>query len=142
VVDEALVRFGYWSLAGHNLGIQYRFLNQIPEFFEDFRVDHERQDDFKEGFDQVNQLDVNARWAVNRQWALTYDVAYTFEEQLFLGHRGGVEYTSECLCWALRLTADFRRETGFDVGFKYTFLGLGDDPVRPFSGGGSTRFRR
>ena len=74
--------------------------------------------------------------------SVTYDVGYTFEEQIFLRHRAGVEYTSRCLCWAVRLDGDFRRESGFDIGFKYTFLGLGDDPIRPFSGGGTTSLRR
>jgi lipopolysaccharide assembly outer membrane protein LptD (OstA) len=141
-VDEGLVRFSYWGLQGHSLGIQYRFVKEIPEFFEEFRSDRDRLDDFEEDFDQVNQLTVDTRYAVSRQWAVTYDVGYTFEEQIFLRHRAGVEYTSRCLCWAVRLDGDFRRESGFDIGFKYTFLGLGDDPIRPFSGGGTTSLRR
>jgi len=141
--DEGLLALSYWSEHGHNLGVSYRFVNDIPQFFEAFRADDDRLDDFEEDFDRVNQLVLGGRWAVTRQWALTYDVGYTFEEALFLKHRGGVEYTSNCRCWAIRLEADFRRQTGFDVGISYTLLGLGDDdPVRPFSGGGRRSVRR
>lgn len=130
--DEGLLRLGYWSEHGHNLSVQYRFINEIPDFFEAFRSDQDRLDDFEEGFDQVNQLSLNTRWAMTRQWALTYNVGYTFEEAFFLSHRGGVEYTSNCRCWAIQVTADFRRQTGFDIGVRYTLLGLGGDPARPF----------
>jgi len=136
VADEVLLDFNYWSPNGHNLGVGYRFLDELPDFFEEFRTDRNRLDDFEEDFDRVNQLFVNARWAVTRQWAATYDVGFAFEEGIFLRHRAGVEYTSECRCWALRVEGDFRRQSGFDIGVSYTLLGLGDDPVRPFRGGG------
>jgi hypothetical protein len=42
----------------------------------------------------------------------------------------------------MRIEGDYRRQSGFDIGFRYTLLGLGDDPVRPFSGRGRTRFSR
>ena len=85
---------------------------------------------------------MNARLAVTRQWAFTYRVRYAIEDSIFLTHRGGVEFTSECRCWAVRLDGSFRRTSGFDIGFKYTLLGLGDDPVRPFSGGRQMSIRR
>lgn len=141
-VDEAFLRFSYWGQQGHSLSVWYRYLNEIPEFFEEFRTDRDRLDDFENDFDQVNQLIVNGRFALNPQWALTYDVGYTFEAGLFLSHRGGIEYTSRCRCWAMRLTGDFRRQSGFDIGFSYTLLGLGQDSVRPFSGGGGRGLRR
>jgi len=135
-VDEGLLEFHYWSERGHNLGVSYRYLHEIPEFFEAFRSDQDRFDDFEEDFDRVNQLVVNGRFAFSRQWAATYSVGYAFEQSIFLRNEAGVEYTSECLCWAVRLEADWRRQSGFDVGLRYTLLGLGDDLVRPFSGSG------
>jgi lipopolysaccharide assembly outer membrane protein LptD (OstA) len=136
-VDEALLDFRFWSERGHNLSVGYRYVNDLPRFFEQFRSDRERLDDFEESFDRVNQLFVSARWALALQWALTYDVGYAFEEAIFLRHRAGVEYTSGCHCWAVRFEGDFRRQSGFDLGLRFTLLGLGDDSVRPFSSGGS-----
>ena len=135
-IDEVFLNFGYWSLNGHNLSVQYRLVADIPQFFEEFRTDRDRLDDFEDDFSQVNQIWTSARWAVTANWALTYNVVYTFEEALFLSHRAGVEYTSQCGCWAVRLVGDFRRQTGFDLGVRFTLVGLGQDRVRPFSGGG------
>lgn len=142
-VDEAFLSFAYWSLEGHNLAVQYRLVENIPLFFEEFRTDRDRLDDFEQGFDRVNQLWASGRWAVTERWALTYDVVYTFEEALFLNNRAGVEYLSGCGCWAVRVVGDFRRQTGFDLGVRFTLVGLGEDRVRPFSGGGGgTRYTR
>jgi len=141
-LDEALLSFNYWSPNGHNLSLSYRFVERIPRFFEQFRTDLDRLDDFKKGFKQVNQLDVNARWAITPQWALTYSLGYAFESSLFLRQRAGVEYTSRCKCWALRVAGNLRRQSGFDLGVSYTLLGLGDDPVRPFSRSGAMSIRR
>jgi len=141
-LDEALLSFNYWSESGHNLSLSYRFVDRIPRFFEQFQTDLDRLDDFKKGFKQVNQVELNGRWAVTPQWALTYSLGYAFESAIFLRQRGGVEYTSRCKCWALRVTGDIRRQSGFDLGVSYTLLGLGDDPVRPFSHSGAMSIRR
>lgn len=141
-VDEGLLGFNFWSAGGSNVGINYRYVDRIPEFFEEFRSDRDRLDDFEENFNSVNQLSINSRFALTRQWAATYSVGYAFERSLFLRNQVGVEYTSKCLCWALRLESSFRRQTGFDVGLRYTLLGLGDDPVRPFSRGGRLSIQR
>ncbi|MBW2313279.1 MAG: LPS-assembly protein LptD [Deltaproteobacteria bacterium] len=141
-VDEGLLGFSYWSEAGHNVSINYRYVDEIPEFFEEFRSDRDRLDDFDEDFNRVNQLIVNGRFAFTRQWAATYAVGYAFEQSIFLRNQGGIEYTSKCLCWALRVEGNYRRQSGFDVGVRYTLLGLGDDPVRPFSRGGRLSIQR
>ena len=67
---------------------------------------------------------------------MTYDSAFSFEKSLTLQNRGGVEYTSKCRCWAIRAEFSDSRNRGFDFGFKYTVLGLGNDTVRPFAAGG------
>ncbi|HKJ25012.1 MAG TPA: LPS assembly protein LptD, partial [Myxococcota bacterium] len=142
-VREGLVDFNYWSENGHNLGVSYRYVSEIPDFFEQFRTDQDRLDDFKKGFDRVNQVLLNGRIAFTRQWAATYSFGWAFEQSLTLRNQGGIEYTSKCLCWAARIEGDYRRQSGFDIGFRYTLLGLGDDPIRPFSrGGGQLAFRR
>jgi len=141
-IREGLLDFGYWSENGHNLNVSYRYLRDIPDFFEAFRSDQDRLDDFEEDFDRVNQIQVNGRFAFTRQWAATYAVGWAFEQSLFLRNQVGLEYISKCLCWAVRLEGDFRRQSGFDIGLRYTLLGLGDDPVRPFSRGGRRSVRR
>ena len=87
------------------------------------------------GRDSINQIEFGARWAVTRSWALLYDVRYSFEDSIFLTHRGGVEYISRCSCWAIRVTVEDDRSRGVEFGVQYVVLGLGDDTVRPFSGG-------
>jgi lipopolysaccharide assembly outer membrane protein LptD (OstA) len=135
-LSEALFGFAWASPSGHDLRVQYRYLRDIPEFFENFRKSKDRFDEFDEDFDRVNQVTGGARVALPWRLALTYDAAFSFESSLTLQNRGGVEYTSKCRCWAIRAEFADSRTRGFDFGFKYTVLGLGKDTVRPFSRGG------
>lgn len=137
--SEAFLRAGWSSPAGHDLSVGYRFLDEIPRFFESFRFDDERFEEFERDFNDINQVNVFARVALTRQWALTYTGGFSFERSLRLTNRGGVEYISRCRCWALRVTASEDRVRGVQVGFQYRILGLGDDTVRPFQEGGARR---
>jgi hypothetical protein len=83
---------------------------------------------------KVNQLTLRGRLAVNRNWALTYHLRYSFEGSDFLSNRGGVEYISKCRCWAIRLELGSDRSGGARFDVQYVLIGLGDDAVRPFSG--------
>ena len=134
-IAEGMIEYGWASLRGHDLRVRYRYLRDIPRFFEDFGDDDERFDEFEDEFDSINQIEFGARWAVTRSWALLYDVRYSFEDSIFLTHRGGVEYISRCSCWAIRVTVEDDRSRGVEFGVQYVVLGLGDDTVRPFSGG-------
>lgn len=133
-LDDILIQGGWFSERGHDLAFGYRLLKDIPRFFESFRFDEERFEDFEEGFLEVNQFDFFARWAVTRHWALTYRLQYTFEQSLFLTNQVGVEYISRCLCWALRVQVADNRTRGTDFTVQYRIIGLGDDTIRPFSG--------
>jgi lipopolysaccharide assembly outer membrane protein LptD (OstA) len=136
-VAEGMLEFGWSSPQGHDLRVRYRYLRQIPLFFEDFSDDDERFDEFDpdEQFESINQIDIGARWAITRSWALLYDLRYSFEDAVTLTNRGGIEYISKCKCWAARVTLEEDRSRGVEFGFQYVILGLGDDTVRPFSGG-------
>lgn len=134
-VDEGLVEAGWYSPQGHDVSITYRFLRDIPRFFESFRADRDRFEKFESGFDRVNQISFNTRIALTRSWAVTYAIGYSFEQSLLLGNAAGVEYLSACRCWAIRVEARESRSRGFQFDVQYRLLGLGDDTVRPFQAG-------
>jgi lipopolysaccharide assembly outer membrane protein LptD (OstA) len=138
-VSETLLRLSYSGTAGHDLSVFYRYLRDIPRFFEAFRFDDERFDEFEEGFDRVNQFGLHARYAITPSWALTYDATYSFEESLFLDNTAGLEFISVCKCWAIRAEIEDDRSRGIDFSFQYTLIGIGEDPIRPFA---SRRGRR
>jgi lipopolysaccharide assembly outer membrane protein LptD (OstA) len=139
-VAEASFRVGWSSPRGHDLGFDYRFVREVPRFFESYRFDTERFDEFEQEFDRVNQLAVSVRAALTRRWALTYRLGYSFEGSFLLGNSGGVEYVSKCLCWAVGVELADNRSSGFEFRLRYTLLGLGDDTLRPFEPGGGSRF--
>ena len=124
---------------GHDLAFSYRKLDEVPRFFEDFPFDNERFRQFTDPLTNVNQLDFFGRWAVTPSWALTYNATYSFAQSLLLSNRGGIEYISKCQCWAVRLQLEDDRTSGITFGFNYTIIGLGQDTIRPFSGGRRNR---
>jgi lipopolysaccharide assembly outer membrane protein LptD (OstA) len=134
--SEGLLEAKYWTEEGHDFTITYRYLRDIPLFFEAFAVDDEnRFEDFEPGVTKVNQLTFRARYAINQNWALTYGIRYSFENQILLSTRGGVEYISKCKCWAIRFEVGSDRSGGLTWEYPVpTLIGLGDDAVRPFSG--------
>jgi lipopolysaccharide assembly outer membrane protein LptD (OstA) len=135
-LSEALLAVAWSHEEGHDVGIGYRYVNEAPRFFEAFRFDDERFDEFEEGVTSISQMFLFARWAVTRNWALTYRMTYSFEESFFLNNQAGVEYISRCNCWAIRVEVDDERTRGFQVGVRYRIIGLGDDTVRPFQSRG------
>lgn len=135
-VQEVLTSFGWSHDDGHEFRISYRYVDDIPRFFENFRFDDERFDEFEEGFLSISQLDLGVRWAVTQNWALTYRLTYSFESSIVLTNAVGVEYVSKCKCWAARIEVDDDRTEGFEFNFRYRIIGLGDDTVRPFNDGG------
>jgi lipopolysaccharide assembly outer membrane protein LptD (OstA) len=134
-VQEALTAFGWAHEDGHEFRISYRYVADIPPFFENFRFDDERFDEFEESFVSISQLNFGVRWAVTRNWALTYRLTYSFDSSIVLTNMVGVEYVSKCQCWAARIEVDDDRTEGFEINFRYRIIGLGDDMVRPFRDG-------
>jgi len=131
---EGLALLGWAHPFGHQLNFRYRYIRDIPRFFEAFRNDTDRFDDFSDGFLRVNQIGGFARVQLTKQWAATYAGNFSFENALSLTNQFGVEYLSRCKCWAIRLEANADRVRGASFGFNYRILGLGDDRERPFQG--------
>ncbi len=133
-IDEGLLE-AYWTSAqGSDVSIAYRYLRDLPAFFVNFPYDSQRYGGAT-NFSSVNQLSFSTRIAFTKSWAVTYSTGYSFDRSLFLGNRGGVEYTSKCRCWAVRVEVREDRVGGVQFGFDYTLLGLGEDTVRPFKPG-------
>jgi lipopolysaccharide assembly outer membrane protein LptD (OstA) len=135
--ESAEVAEGLFEVAkafrdGHRVGLRYRYLRDIPSFYEDFPFATERFDHVKTDFDHVNQLDLYLRYSITESWAATYVGSYSFERSLVLRNAGGIEYFSKCRCWAVRLEVAQDRERGAQFHLLYTLSGLGDDRRRPF----------
>ncbi|HEY8123048.1 MAG TPA: LPS assembly protein LptD [Myxococcota bacterium] len=131
-VDEALLELGYADESGNDVSFGYRFLRDLPKFFEGFDYDKNRFDEFSVNFDRIDQFDLYGRWTLLRGFALTYRVQYSIEGHFSLRQQLGVEYVSRCKCWAIRIEAEDERSRGFEVGVSYRILGVGDDLLRPF----------
>lgn len=132
LVSEGLMQVAFSDLRGDEFWLGYRFIRDIPAFFENFPEENERFKDVKTDFNHVNQVSGGFRVAFTRQWAVFYEGAYSFERSLLLGNAGGVEYISLCRCWAIRVEVRQRRNRGVGVGLRFTFVGLADDSRSPF----------
>ena len=142
--SEGLLEARYSTEEGHDLGFSYRYLREIPRFFESFRGFDEsdnRYEDFEQGFQRINQIAVRGRLPLTRNWAISHALRYSFEGDIVLTNRAGVEYISECRCWAIRVEVGDDRSGGFDFNIRWVLIGLGDDDVRPFARGRSRATR-
>jgi lipopolysaccharide assembly outer membrane protein LptD (OstA) len=131
-ISEVLFEFGYADERGNDLGLAYRKVQDVPEFFEGFDLEDERFDEFEEEFEEINQVEFYARYAFSRLWAASYRLRYSLEGSLALANQFGIEYVSRCQCWAVRLELEDERQRGFQAALRYRIVGLGDDTVRPF----------
>lgn len=139
-VEEALLEAAQAFEPGHRIGLRYRYLRDIPDFFETFRYVRERFRDVKTDFDRVSQIDLYGRYSITDSWAITYLGSYSFERSLVLRNLGGIEYWSRCKCWAVRLEIAQDRERGVNFSLQYTLTGLGDGGVRPYEPSGVPGF--
>ncbi len=131
-IEEALLEVAQAFKQGHRIGVRYRYLRDIPLFFEDFPYARERFRDVKTDFDRVSQADLYLRYSITDTWAISYVSSYSFERSLVLRNLGGIEYFSRCRCWAVRLEIAQDRERGVQFNLRYSLSGLGDDRERPF----------
>ncbi len=132
-IDEALFDVGYADERGNDLSVGYRLVRDLPRFYEAFRFDEERFQDFSKNFGKIDQIDLYGRWTLRWGFSFTYRVAYSLEGTFSLRNQLGAEYVSRCKCWALRVELEDERSRGFQVNVAYRILGIGDDTVRPFS---------
>ncbi len=138
----------------HRLGLKrssyvslgYRYRQAVPLFFENFRsvqdvdsigggFNHYRND-----FSRINQVTASTRLRLTDNWAVEYQMGYSLHRSILLTNRGGLEYTSTCQCWAVRVQAENDRARGFQAGVQFQVLGFGADPANPFQGGGLIGF--
>ncbi len=137
-IGETKLEAAWRSLAGHTIGVRYRYLRRIPAFFEDVSrgIDDEqgdeRFDEFEGTATRINQIDFFSRFTVTPQWSLLFNFRYSIEDSIILTNRWGIEYISKCQCWAVQFTMNNDRDRGVDWRIRYTVLGLGDDRRRPF----------
>jgi lipopolysaccharide assembly outer membrane protein LptD (OstA) len=133
-ISEVLFEFAYSDERGHDLGVAYRKVEDVPGFFDNFTIEDERFDDAETSFDEINQVELFARYAFTRFWAASYRLRFSFEDSIALTNQAGIEYISRCGCWALRVEFEQDRQAGYQAGVRYRIVGLGDDTVRPFDG--------
>jgi lipopolysaccharide assembly outer membrane protein LptD (OstA) len=132
--DEGLAEIGWRDDRGDRFNLGYRYLRDIPRFFEAFPVENDRFDNYDTDFERIHQIDGGVRIALTRQWGITYRAAYSFERNLLLANEGGIEYLSKCRCWAVRLEISESRSRGVQFNLLYTLVGIGDDSRSPFEG--------
>jgi lipopolysaccharide assembly outer membrane protein LptD (OstA) len=128
-IDEGLAELAWRSDAGHGAALRYRWLRDIPAFFEDFSFGR-RYKNF-DAFDHVNQTSLLLRVALGERWALTYRAEFEIENTELIDNDGGIEYVSRCRCWAIRLEVGADRASGIQAGVRFRLMGLGDDTT-PF----------
>jgi lipopolysaccharide assembly outer membrane protein LptD (OstA) len=131
-IDESLFELGYSDERGNDVAFAYRFVRDLPKFFEGFRYASNRFGEFSQNFDRIDQFDLYGRWTLLRGFAVTYRIQYSLEGTFSVRQQLGLEYVSRCKCWAIRLEAEDERSRGFEVGLSYKILGTGDDLIRPF----------
>ena len=56
-----------------------------------------------------------------------YQGGYSFERSFSLTHRVGIEYVSQCDCWALGVEAQQNRDSGAEIHVVYRLVGFGRD---------------
>ena len=103
---------------------QYRYLRDIPAFFEDF----ERQNDRFENFvdvSEVNQVSGSVRVRLTRLWSADYRLVYSFDLSDLILQRGTVRYRSRCDCWGIGVAISDTRDRGVQFNIVYELVGLG-----------------
>jgi lipopolysaccharide assembly outer membrane protein LptD (OstA) len=138
VLEETLAE-SVWRGERLALRLRYRYLKNIPQFFENFLDANDRFDDFRSGFDRINQVSGTAAYRLTANWLARYQGGYSFERSFSLTHRFGIEYLSQCDCWAMGLEARQNRDTGFEVRVVYRIAGLGKGSTAS-RGSGLARF--
>jgi len=123
-ISEALINLRHGWLAGHEVGVRYRYVRKIPNFYEDFDSS-DRFDGFTDDFNTINQIRTWARIQITPRWAVWDRLTYTFEDSLLLKNQFGVEYTSKCGCWAGGIRVSLNRRTQLRINFDFRLLGLG-----------------
>jgi lipopolysaccharide assembly outer membrane protein LptD (OstA) len=145
-LDEAFLDLNWSNGRNWSTGFSYRYIDQIPHYFEDFDTSgYNSSDDrfkkFQQDFNHVNQAEIRLAYVLNQNWVSRYHIRRSFETAKLLTHRGSIEYLSKCNCWGAGIEVRQNQDLGFEVGFIYRITGLGND-MRGVVGAGfsSTNF--
>ncbi len=138
VLEEALAET-VWRGERLALRLRYRYLKNNPQFFENFLEVNDRYDDFRSGFDRIAQVNGTVAYRLTANWLARYRGGYSFERSFSLTHRVGIEYLSQCDCWALGVEARKNRDTGVEFNVVYRIVGLGKGTT-PSKGSGLAQF--
>lgn len=111
--------------------VRYRYLRDVPEFFERWFRNDDVFEEFEEEFDRINQFNLEGNLALLRQLDLFFNGFVSVEESSTIGGTVGLAFLSDCGCW--ELIAQMRRRTRPDVtrfGLEIRLAGLGFQQLR------------
>jgi len=123
-VSEGLAELWWGHRFGHALTVQYRYLRDIPAFYEDFARQNDRFENFVD-VSEVNQVSGSAHVAFTRQWSADYTLIYSFDLSDLILQRGTLRYRSRCECWGLGVAISDTRNRGVQFNIVYELVGLG-----------------
>ena len=126
--DEAYTEVR-WKLPGISFDTGYRWVREIPLFFEDFESGD--RFDVHTDVEHINQIRGGVSLDLTQRWSVRYGAAYSLEGNLALANQGLIEYLSRCGCWALGVQISQDRKRGVDAKVVYRLLGLGGEPPSP-----------
>ncbi len=128
-IDEGSAELAWRSDGGHGLALGYRWLRDIPAYFERFPFGER----FESGdrFESINQVTLDLRIQLTERWTFTYRGGYEIERNSLLDNRAGFEFVSACHCWAIQVQAIGNPASGIQGALRLRLLGFGDDKT-PF----------
>jgi lipopolysaccharide assembly outer membrane protein LptD (OstA) len=135
-VKEGLIDLRWRAPFDVSMYLRYRYLRDIPLFFESFRGENaDRFDEFKSGFTHVSQIDAQISIPLMDRIVLGGEITYSIEDDLRLRTRGSVDYVSKCRCWAAGVELRDTRNDGLQTTFRFTILQPGSNLKNPFQQG-------
>ncbi|MGH0035554.1 MAG: LPS-assembly protein LptD [Myxococcota bacterium] len=135
-VTEGLVDLRWRAPFDVTMALRYRYLEDIPFFFESYRGENsDRFDEFEEGFTRVSQIDAEMSIPLFDRLVLGGKITYSIEDDLRLRTRGSIDYVSKCRCWAAGVEIRDSRNDGIQTSFRFTILQPGSNLKNPFQQG-------
>ncbi|MDP3937063.1 MAG: LPS assembly protein LptD, partial [Deltaproteobacteria bacterium] len=101
---------------GDRLALNYRNSKSFAETFENF-PDDDNFEGFKEGFDEISELNTNLRIPITRNLDFLYGSNYSFNVNEFFRQVYSIVYRSKCNCWSTSLSLVDRRRVN-DTQFR------------------------
>lgn len=115
----------------HSVTFGYRYLRDVPDFYERWFRNDDVFEEFKEDFDRINQLNLDGNLALLRQIDVFFNGFISVEESSTVGGTVGIAFLSDCACW--ELIAQMQRRTRPDntrFGIELRLAGLGFQKIK------------